>query len=94
MKKRKKNLDDLYENDLYIGQNVNLLQPIPDKSVKGDSQNTLTLEYCKMSLEDFIKRQLDKPLEIHYIIHLSAQIISAVKFCHEVNKIAIRNLTA
>jgi hypothetical protein len=32
------------------------MQPIPDKSEKGDNQNTLCLEYIGMTLEDFIKR--------------------------------------
>jgi hypothetical protein len=47
-----------------------------------------------MTLEDLIKRQLDQPFEFEFIIHLSAQIISAVMFCHIQNKLAIRNLSA
>ena len=47
-----------------------------------------------MTLEDLIRRQLDQPFEIEFIINLTAQIISAVKYCHVKNNIGIRNLSA
>jgi len=66
------NLDDLYENDLKIGDNVNLLQANPDSNTKGRGQKTLNLEYCRMTLDDMVKRQLDQPFDIDFIIVMAA----------------------
>lgn len=47
-----------------------------------------------MTLDDLIKRNLDQPFDFDFIINIAAQMISAVKFCHEKNGIAVRNLSA
>ena len=84
LEERIKNLDDLYENDLNIGFNVNLLQAIPNKSVKVDSQNTLTLEFCSMSLDDLINNNLISPLIL--ITSFSYLRRSLVLLCFAINK--------
>jgi len=62
----------LYENDLNIGDNVNLLQAYADSNPKDKKQKTLNVEYCRMTIEDLVKRQLDKPFDIDFIILLAA----------------------
>jgi hypothetical protein len=46
----------LYENDLNIGDNVNLLQAYADSNPKDKKQKTLNVEYCRMTIEDLVKR--------------------------------------